>query len=238
MTGLRWLRSSRYRPVVIVASAVLVASGCSNKQRLGQYDYRGRTLALVTVGPPHPEVFRDLVLHVDRDDPVGTLISVGSEVAREVQAHGVRERLDSAAAAVNVSERIADRTLVNAARHLRATPAEEPARADYELEVRVRRYGIVASSWSAPASFLVDVDMMLMEGATGRRIWKTRVREHDEIQPAVWSLGGRPVTSVVTAIQLATMSTQEIERALESLADYAADQMLEKFVRALDEVRT
>lgn len=237
MTCLRRLPSTPYRLAVIMAGTALVASNCSNKQRLGQYEYGGRTLALVTVGPPHPEVFQDLALYLDWDNPMVTAISVGSEVAREVQANRIRARLDSAAMRMNVSERMADRTLGNAARHLRVTPAEEGASADYELEVRVRRYGIVASSWGEAAHFMVDVDMILLDGATGRRIWKTRVRERDAIMPAVLAIAGRPVTNVVTAIQLATMSTAEIERALESLADYAADRMLDKFARALDDVR-
>jgi hypothetical protein len=220
----------------ILILALFAGTACSSKQRLREYDFRGRSLGLVTFGPAHPEVLGGMALRVDADDPLESLVRIGSEAAREVQAQRVRPKLTEAASRVDVRGRIGQRTLEHGARHLRATPVAGTHAVDYELEIRIRRYGIVAASWTAPAYFLVDAEMTLLDGGTGRRIWRTRLRQRDPVQPFAVA-GNRNVTNVVTAVALANMSTQEIERALELLADYAADHMVARLARGLDAAR-
>lgn len=231
---------SRFRShaaALVAAALVLTVPGCSNKQRLGEYDYRGRTLAVVTIAPPHPEVFSGASFaRVDPNDPIGLVLRAGSEAAREVSASRAREKLDRVARDVDVSGRMSGRTLENAARHLRAVPVTDP-RADYELEVRIRHYGIVAASWTEDAYFTLDATVTLLDGATGRRIWRTDVRARDPVQVAVVGVGDRSVTNVITAARLAGMSEDEIRRALESLADFAADAVVSSLARGLDDAR-
>lgn len=118
--------------VAVVAVAALVSTSCGgSKHRLAEYDFRGRTLAVVTIAPPYPEVLSSTSLDPKTDNPVEAILRVGSEIAREASARRVRARLDSAAKAVDVSGRMGDRALRNAARHLRATPVAEAG--DYEL---------------------------------------------------------------------------------------------------------
>src|SRR5690554_4820268 len=149
------------RSASLIALAALTLPACSNKQRLGEYDFRNRTLAVVTIAPPHPEVFSGASLgRVDPDDAVGLLLRAGSEAVREVSAYRVREKLERAAREVDVSGRMSARVLENGARHLRARPVADPG-ADYELEVRVRRYGIVAASWTEDAYFAIDAAVIL-----------------------------------------------------------------------------
>jgi hypothetical protein len=231
---------SAYAVRCIAAAAMVAAvsaTGCSSKQRLGQYDFRGRTLAVVTIGPSHPEMLGGLSFRVDADNPLETLIRAGSEVAREAQAQRARPKLAEAARRVDVRTRIGERTLEHTARHLRAEPVPGGRAVDYELEIRIRRYGIVAASWTSPAHFLVDAEMMLLDGATGRRIWKTTLRQRDPVQPFAFAQGDRNVTNVVTAIALASMSTEEMERSLELLAEYASDRMVTRLTRGLDAAR-
>lgn len=232
---------SRAATVLALAGIVLLAAACSNKQRLGEYDYRGRTLGLVTIAPPHPEVLTGMDVHVDVDNPIGTLIRAGAEIAREASAADARARLDSAAATVDVDERMGERVLQSVARHLRARPVEGSdgsARAvDYELEIRIRRYGIVADSWTSGAYFRIEGEMMLLDGETGRRIWETDVRATDPVRHSSIGVGDRSVTNVVTALSLSQMSVEEIERALEGLADFAADHLVREFAEALDDAR-
>jgi hypothetical protein len=176
-------------------------------------------------------------LRADGESTPAALMRVGSELAREASAYHVRPKLDAAARNVDVSGRMAGRTLDGASRHLRTAPAASPRGADYELEIRVRRYGIVARSWNANAYFTIDADLILLDGATGRRIWRTRVRQSDPVGPRILAGTDRTVSNTVTAIMLTMMSQSEIERALELLADYAADVMVDRLVRGLDRAR-
>src|SRR5690606_9280773 len=72
-------------PSIIPLALVFALVACSNKQRLGEYDFRGRTLAVVTIAPAHPEVFSGASFaRVDADDPVELVLRAGSEAVREV----------------------------------------------------------------------------------------------------------------------------------------------------------
>ncbi|MFW6079805.1 MAG: hypothetical protein ACODAE_09295, partial [Gemmatimonadota bacterium] len=141
---------------VLAATTLLLLpllGGCSNKQRLAEYDYRGRTLGLVTIAPAHPELLTGMDIDIDTDNPLGTLIRAGAEIARETSAADTRARLDSAARTVEVSDRMGGRVLGDVSRYLRTRPVEDletGAReaVDFELEIRVDRYGIVADSWT------------------------------------------------------------------------------------------
>jgi hypothetical protein len=221
----------------VVAATTIALSGCGSKHRLAEYDFRGRTLAVVTLAPPYPEILSGTNLDTKADSPLEKVLRVGSEIAREASARRLRARLDSAATAVDVSGRLSERALNNAARHLRATPVGEPGAGAHELEIRVRHYGIVANSWSAGAYYSIDAEVFLLDGATGRRIWSTSVRRRDPVGPSAIGVDDRSVTNVVTAVTLANMSAAEIQRALESLADYSADRVVEQLAKALDDAR-
>lgn len=221
----------------VAALAATALAACGPKHRLHEYDFRGRTVAVATIAPPHPEVISNSDLDIDREDPLGSLLRVGSELVRESEAIRLKARMDSAAAAVDVSGRMGDRILQSAARHLRAEPTEDARAADFELEVRVERYGIVASSWTSGAYFNFEGDVALLDGRTGRIIWETRVRARDPVRASLLGPDERAIGNVVTAIALARMSAEEVERAFESLADYAADAVIRKFTDDLDEAR-
>ncbi|MEJ2217008.1 MAG: hypothetical protein P8099_10375 [Gemmatimonadota bacterium] len=223
--------------LVVLAGAMSTLSACSNNQRLAQYDFRNRTLGVATIAPPYPEVLSEMHLGVDTKNPVLSLLKAGAEVAREVSVRDFETRLDSAAKNVDVSGRMGDRVLKNGARQLRAVPVPDTSHPDYELEIRVRHYGITASSWASAAYFMIDADLRLLDGATGRRIWKARVRATEPVRSTsvdVDSRYDRSVGNVITAVTLARMSTDEIQRALETLADFAADHLVGKLADALD----
>lgn len=223
-------RSLFHTALLLVGVTVLAGCGASN--RLAQYDFHDHTLAVVTHLPPRPSVATGGDFWVDTRDPVGSFFRAGSALVKEVQAERARARLDSAMYLVDIAGRVADRTLAHSARYLRARPVADDRAADYLLDVRVQEYGIVASSWHADAYFKVEADVLLIDAATGRRIWKGRVKEKDPITPALFA--GRTVFNVVTADALARLSVDEMADALEQLADYAADGITQQLQRDLD----
>ncbi|MEJ2186704.1 MAG: hypothetical protein P8Z36_12295 [Gemmatimonadota bacterium] len=219
-----------------LAAVAALASGCSGN-RLDQYDFRSHTLGVATIAPPYPQVLSEMHLGVDTQHPVLSLLKAGAEVAREVSVRDFETRLDSAAHNVDVSDRMGARVLKNGARQLRAVPVEDTRNPDFELEVRVRQYGITASSWTAAAYFMIDADVRLLDGATGRRIWKAHVRATEPVRSTAVDVDApyhRSVGNVITALALARMSTAEIQRALETLADFAADRLVAKLGDAID----
>lgn len=222
--------------VVTLLVTIPAVSGCAATQHLGEYDFRQKTLAVSTLAPPYPEVLSNLWVSVDRESPLRSLIRAGAEIARHVSAEEARTRLDSAAVQVDVAGRMGRRVLQGAARQLRAQPTDRANDADYELQLRIKRYGIIAHSWSAAAYYDIDADLVLLDASTGRRIWKQHLHSKEPVGARVFA--GRTVTNVVTAASLAGATTGDMKRALEQLADFAADRFEQKLAEALDKVRS
>ena len=225
------------RGLVLLVGIATGAGGCASAGNLADYDFRDRSLGVVTLAPPHPDVFTDQVVDLDGTDLAGAIFRIGSDLLKESEAGKARARLDSAALAVDVPGRLGRRVLEDGARQLRARAVETTREADYEIEIRVERYGIEADSWDDQANFVLEAEVRLLDGPSGRRIWNARVSERDPVNDAVLG-GGAPILgSVLTARALAGLSVPEMERAMEGLADYCADRMLDRLRRGLDRVR-
>ena len=218
----------------LLALAFLVVAGCGTSNHLADYDFRDRTVAVVSNIPPYPEVETGDFIDLDRKNLLATIAHAGSAVVKETQAHKARKRLDEAMHDVDVSQRIADRVLDRSALYLRATPVADEREADFLLDIRVREYGIEAESWDAASFFKLDADIVLLD-PDGRQVWKTRVKERDAITPTVFA--GATVSNIVTAEALSRLSADEMADAMERMADFTADRMMEKLRRDLSKAR-
>lgn len=222
---------------LLMASMALAAAACGPGHHLEEYDFRDATVAMVAVPAPGPEVFSELDLRVDPDDIPGTVIRVGSGLAREAALEDFRLRVDSAARNVEVPDRMADRTLEGTIRYLRGEPAADGERPDYEFELRVDHYGFFADSWTSNAYLRLEGDLLFLDGDTGRIVWRTDVTATNPIQSTSVRSDVPGVGNVATAITLHRMSREEIEREMEDLADVAADALVRQFGEDLDDAR-
>jgi hypothetical protein len=231
--------SARPRGAALAAAALAVAtSACASAGHLAEYDFRDRPVAVVTVAPPHPDVFTGDDFWFAEPGLLEAVVRVAADIVREAEAERARARLDSAVAVVDVAERMSARVLEQGARQLRGQPVGSVQEADFEIELRVQRYGIQADSWDDQARFVIEAEVLLLEGETGREIWSADVDEREQVSSGTlgWALPDA-VGGAVTAGQLASLSVAEMARALESLADYCADRMVEKLRRGLDKAR-
>ncbi len=208
----------------------LTMSACGSSNKLAEYDFNGSTLALVEAIPPRPDVFSDDAFFVDVNRPLRTAIRAGSRVIRQAESRRLRRRLDSALAIVDVSALIADMTLDRSSMMLRSRAVDDAYTSDYVLDLRVSDYGIVADSWTAGAEFMINARLMLIDGATGRRIWQSEITARDPVRGAV--IGAGPAANnVITALILSSLSVDEIAAALEGLAEFSADRLANRLQR-------
>ena len=228
----------------IAALTALALGACVHTGRLAEYDFRNQTMAVVTNTPPRPEIFTGDWFQDEGEDNEGGdsggilrfLFRLGSEIVREVEAHEARQRLDEATESVDVSDRMAGRLLDQTARLLRARPVESVQGVDFEIEVYVASYGIEADSWDSRAQFFLKAELFLLDGETGEEIWRTDVDASAPVNSRGWDRGATANT-VITAAALASLSVEEMEVALESLADFSADHLAEKLREALRKAR-
>ncbi|MEZ4697761.1 MAG: hypothetical protein R2832_15205 [Rhodothermales bacterium] len=223
------------RFILLSFAAVLLLSGCGSSNKLADYDYSGRTVAAVYEFPPYPEVLTGAYFPGHPKRPIHAVIRLGSRIAKEIEANDLREKLAEASDSVDVASLLSDRLLTRSARYLGADPVGDERDADFLLEVRVRDYGIDAEDWDAAAHFFVDAEVVLLERRTGHEIWRNRVKERDNITPAVF--GPIPVRNVVTAHAFSQLSVEEIGAALEGLSEYAADSIADHLRDGLRKAR-
>ncbi len=230
--------------LLALAIMLTATTGCASAGKLGDYEFRGRTVGAVAHLTPRPEILTNPTLDLDFRNPLQAALRIGADVVKEVEASRARPRLAAAADSADVGGRMMERVLGGVALELRATPVDDAARAEFELEVLVKRYGIDAENWLAPAHFFVESEVVLREAATGRRIWKGKVTEREAITPALLRTLGpdwertQVVNDVITAAGLGALSTAEMVLVLEALADFSSDRIVRKFRKGLEKSRS
>lgn len=234
-------RTARLHALFTVLTPFLL-SACASTGRLAEYDFSDRTLALVVDSPPVPEIFDsspppivgidDQEEDLDRNE---RLARIGSGILRDVITNDARERLVTASEEVRVADLLGERMLERAARTLRARPVNETP-ADFELEVRINRYGITSREADAQAFFVVQGELLLLDGVDGSRIWKTGLDQWEPINRGDVGLSGTE-SNVVTASVFATLTKDQMATALRGIAQHAADHAAEKLQAGLDRAR-
>lgn len=223
-----------FRSVLLLSvPCVSPLSGCASSGRLKEFDFRERGLAVVTIAPPDPRVFTDDFIAAEDRSWFENLVRFGGRVARDAQAEEAGEKLARASEEVDVAGLMSDRVLERSARLLRARPLTSVEGADFELEVRVKEYGIRADSWDSSADFYIQAEVLLLDSQTGNRIWKEGVDARDPISSGSWAAGG-PLGDLVTAQALGSLSVEEMKDALADLAIYSADRIFQELEGAWD----
>ena len=215
------------RSLTLFILATIVLAGCSNSNRLHNYDFDDQKVAVIANIPPRPAVFSDLAYdaRVHPDDPVGSVFRAGTAIAKRTQARQAQARMDSALAHIDVAERIAERSLLGSARYLGYRPVNYPDAADFILDIRVIDYGLVADSWDAAVQFEIDAEMFLLDRHTRKPIWKHHLRTVEPLSSAPLGLGAT-FGNVFTASALSKLTAEEMALAIEHLADYTADRLV------------
>ncbi len=209
-----------------IALALPLLAGCGPGNRLRDYDFDDRSVAVIAAIPPGPRVIGGPwgEAFVDPRDPIGTAVRIGTATAKWDQARKAQVRLDSAAARIDVAEIVAVRALRGSAPTLGLRPVDRPEDADFVLDIRVYEYGLAADSYEGATYFAMEAEIVLFDEATRETIWKKKLREREVLTNTLFGLPAA-AGNVVTARALARLSVEEMEAGLARLAEFAADRV-------------
>jgi hypothetical protein len=228
---------SRYRVACasILVPAVLVTGACGGHNHLAEYNFTSRSLALVYIAPPRPELVTGWYNVPDVNDPVAAVVAAGTGVAKEVEGRRARARLDSAAALVDLSAIMAQRTLERTSRYLGMSPVTDRQSADFLLEVNMHNSGIDLRRQST-AYLYMNATAVLLDARTGREIWSYDVDGRNRLTPFLYG-GNRVGAGAITAAVLSTVTVADFQRALEELADFSSNEISDGLRGALRDAR-
>jgi len=228
--------ASKSRIALVLAGAALF-SACGPNHHLADYPFASRTLAVVYIAPPAPELLTAVydVRGTTTRDAIDAVVRAGTGAAREREARRAAARLDSATGRVNIPAGLAQRTLERASRYLGTQAITDAGAADYLMEVRMDRFGINAKADHA-AYLFTFAEAVLLDRRTGREIWNVTIHGRDRLTPLVIANSGIPGT-VVTAASLGTVSVAEFELALNQLIDLSSNVITSELRGALRDAR-
>lgn len=209
--------------------ALVVLAGCGPGNQLREYEFTDRSVAVIAAIPPGPRVASGpwSEAFVDLRDPIGSAVRVGTAARKWEEARKAQARLDSAASRVDVADIIARRALAGSAPTLGLRPVSDPNAADFVLDIRVYRYGLVADSYDGATYFAVEADVVLLDGVTREPIWDDELREREVLTNTLFGLPPA-AGNVVTARALARLSVEEMTRGLARLAEFAAGRVTQE----------
>ena len=226
---------SRVRAFVCILTVVSFSAACGGGHHLAEYPFASRTLAVVYVAPPAPELLTGYYDLTSSQNPIEAVVRAGADVAREREGRRASARLDSASRRVDIPGGLAQRTLERASRYLGTRPITDENQADYLMEVRMERFGINAKADEA-AYLFTFAEAVLIDRRTGREIWNVNVHGRERLTPYVQS-DSRIPGSVITAGTLGSVSVADFQGALNQLIDYSSTLITNELRSALRGVR-
>ncbi|HEV7594257.1 MAG TPA: hypothetical protein VGO33_04605 [Gemmatimonadaceae bacterium] len=217
------------------AAITSLSVACGGGHHLAEYPFASRTLAVVYIAPPAPELLTGYYDLRNSQNPVEAVVRAGADVAREREGRRANARLDSATSRVNIPGTLAQRTLERASRYLGTRPITDENQADYLMEVRMSRFGINAKADEA-AYLFTFAEAVLIDRRTGREIWNVNIHGRDRLTPYVES-DSRIPGSVITASTLGSVSVADFQNALNQLMDSSSNLITNELRAALRDVR-
>jgi hypothetical protein len=226
---------SGMRALACVAAIVSSFVACGGGHHLAEYPFASRTLAVVYIAPPSPELLTGYYDLRNSQNPIEAVVRAGADVAREREGRRANARLDSATSRVDIPAALAQRTLARASRYLGTRPTTDESQADYLMEVRMERFGINAKADEA-AYLFTFAEAVLIDRRTGREIWNVNIHGRDRLTPYVES-DSRIPGSVITASTLGSVSVADFQNALNQLMDSSSNLITNELRAALRDVR-
>jgi len=224
------------RALAAASGIIGAVAGCGGGHHLAEYPFASRTLAVVYIAPPSPELLTSYYDLTNSQNPIEAVVRAGADVAREREGRRANARLDSASARIDIPAVLAQRTLQRASRYLGTRPTTDESQADYLMEVRMERFGINAKADEA-AYLFTFAEAVLLDRRTGREIWNVNIHGRDRLTPYVESSSPIP-GSVITASTLGSVSVADFQGALNQLMDYSSNLITNELRSALRDVRS
>ncbi|MFP4114651.1 MAG: hypothetical protein ACOC2Y_04140 [Spirochaetota bacterium] len=221
------MKALRFGTAVAIAVLLGVLGSCASTE-LANHTFEGESLRLILRVAPGARVEADYWITIDPEDPVTTVISIGSSIAKASQVNEAQAKMDSALRDFRVDEVFEDEVGSYFSDVMEMRLVESRTRASYILSIEVEEYGIEATGHNGGLEFVLDGNAELIDNYDGRRIWHKWFHRDEQISPSVFGLP-TSADNVLTAALLSELSEEEIAAGVERVTRDAAWQVAEEF---------
>lgn len=219
------------RRAALLLSTALFIVGCATYD-LSPYEFADKALAVEVRVAPGARVDADFFVDLDPNDPIGSVISIGTSIAKAGEVGAAQERLDMAMRTTDIGAIAKDELTAFAELSLGSIVVDRRPDADYYLRVDIDQYGIEADGFGGAVEFRLDGRAELYDQAQRELIWATNLRIREDANPAFFGLPAA-AGNVLSAAALAELTEQDMVNGLESLAREAAREISEEIERSI-----
>lgn len=209
----------------------LLVTGCVTYD-LSPYEFADRTLAAEVRIAPGARVDADFFVDLDPNNPIGSVLSIGTTIAKAGEVEAAQDRLDRAMEITDIRS-IAEQELEAFAEFsLGSIIVGRRPDAEYYLRVDIDEYGVESDSFGGAVEFRLDGRAELYHEAQRELIWATGLRIREEANPSFFGLPAA-AGNVLSAAALAELTESDMVRGLESLAKEAAREISEDIEQSI-----
>jgi hypothetical protein len=209
------------KTLVLAGTMAALAVSCATTNRLDKYDFRDAPLAADLRNPPQPTVDVHYRVIVDANNPVGTVLSLGTSYGKAQEAGKAEERMRDALASVDVPGIVLERASAACAAALGARRVANRGDADFLLDLEIQSYGLHAGSGGGSVSLRMNLTARLHSLRDGDLVWRRDLRVDRPMNPALFG-GSSIVGNVVSAAVLASLTTEQMADGFRTLAEDTA----------------
>lgn len=228
------------RVVLVVAVGILISS-CMTINELDTVDLRGAGLAAHTTIPPQPEIDISYDMKFDPKNPVATVISVGTNLAKAQVAAQAEVVMLEALRSVDLPRRVFDESYIRCAEALGAVRVSDDQAtgkaARFVFEMEIRSYGIEASSYSGNVNFNISLVASIRDNASNDLLWRRSMSIKQQAHPGLFGVPSE-VGSVLSAAALASLTEDSMRIGFDRLVGIAATDVARKLEQDIRRARS
>lgn len=214
------------RAAVTMSAVIMICFtiSCVTVNDLDQYRFAGSSIYGSLRIPPEPSIDADYHIHVDPENPVLTIASVATNVAKASHVEKAERRMMAALEAVDVPGVVWEETYLESVRALNAEQTRTAERADFVFDMEIGEYGIDAGSGNGGARFEISVTARIYSNVDKALVWRRNIRVTEAVNPDFFGFG-EIVGNIVTIATLAELSEDEMAAGFSRMAHLTATEI-------------
>jgi hypothetical protein len=220
-----------------VIALALSLGACTTVNRLDMFKVENARLAAELRVPPKPTLAINYNVSFHRDNPLGTFLSLGSNIIKASEATKAEAAMREALEYVDVPTIVLKEAHSACASALGARAVDRRRSAEYLLDLEIEEYGIKADSPFSAVSLHMRLKATMIHQKSGELAWRRMITVDDPASPATFGLS-HIVGDIVTAGVLSGLSSRDLEDGFERLASETARSVARKLQDDLYSART
>lgn len=222
--------------IAFAGLALALTLGACATNKLDGYYFEDEPMRLIVRVAPDARVEADYFVDFDPQNPVGTVISIGTTIAKASQVRVAQEKMDTAMRDLDIDAILEEEVggYFDEVVEVRLTDSRSDA--SYILNVLVKEYGIEASGSGSNVEFALRGTAEMFDNLTDELIWDARFRRSEPISPRMFGLPGS-AGNVLSAAMLAELTEEEIAAGIEQVTREAAWEVAGEFEEDLYKAR-